>query len=269
MNGTHPWEEREEHSRNDGGRPGQPEPTRPMPMTPPSSEEFSSSRHDPGYGDPAGAPPTQAEGFRSPAHYPAQPQHPHQPGPGGPDHPQQGAPGPGWQQSQGAPAGQRRSGSCFGVVVALFQAVFAGVGTLLILNTWLQVESGGSLGQLINAYLSRPALLWEELSALPALLIAAGMCVVAAFFLPSRLGALRGLGAFLMLAATVCYVYGVLFWIQWAYLGTSADLIARTVERWQSLGSLWPSVLVADVVLIPAFLLLTLIAFGASRPRRV
>lgn len=268
MNGTHPWEERDEYGRNDGGGPGQSDSTRPMPATPPSSEEFSSSRHDPGYGGPVEPPPAQQESFHSQARYPAQPQH--QLGPGGPHHPQQGVSRPGWQQPRGVPAERRhRSGSCFGVVVALLQAVFAGAGTILILNAWLQAGSGGSLGQLINAYLSQPALLWEEFSALPALLIAAGLCGVAAFLLPSRLGALRGLGVFLMLAANVCYVYGVLFWIQWVYWGSSADLIARTVERWQSLGSLWPSVLVADVVLVPFFLIVSLIALVASRPRRL
>lgn len=265
-------------AQGEDGRPGQPDPTRPMPSMPPDSEEFSSSRHDPGYGRPpqydAGRPPAhQGQGWdpgppQSNAHYPVQPHYPHQPGFGGPHHPQQGAPGQGQPAPQGRPVREaKRSGGCFGVVVALFMAVFAGVGTILLLNLWMQAGSGGSLPEVVELYRMRPRMLLEGVTGLPALVGAGVLCLIAAFCLPSRLGALRGLGVFLMLVANLAYAYGVILWIHPYY--PVDGLFAAARQRWQTVGELWPTVLAADAVLVPAFLLLTLIAVVASRPRRV
>ncbi|RJN31806.1 hypothetical protein [Nesterenkonia natronophila] len=165
---------------------------------------------------------------------------------------------------QQATAPQRRSSGCLGVVLTLCLAVWASIGTVLLLYAWAQTSAGtpwtSSVQQTISGAISDSAGFGETLVAAPMLLVAGALCVVAALLMPSAVGLVRGSGVFLLLGAAATYAAAVVLDLE--------ALTGDTLTRWQAAAELWPSVEIADLVLVPLFVLAALVCVITTSPRK-
>jgi hypothetical protein len=163
-----------------------------------------------------------------------------------------------------AAARQRRSSGCLGVLLTLCLAVWASIGTVLVLSAWAQVSAGTpwttAVEQTISGAISDAAGFGDTLLSAPIFLVASALCVVSALLLPSAAGLVRGLGVFLLLGAAAVYAAAVILDLE--------ALAGDTLARWQSAAEQWPSVEVADLVLVPLFLLLALVCVITTSPRK-
>lgn len=248
--------------------PEEPDATRRMP--PVSEEEtFSSSAHRPPPSWDDGAAPEDAtpDDYATrpyPAPPPAEPYPMH--APAGPysmpaGEPDQGAYPPQYEQTR---TPRRRSGGCFGVLLTLCLAVWASIGTVLVLSVWAQASVGTGWAQAVQStvidVVSDAPGFAESLMSVPLFLAAGALSVVAAFLLPNAIGAVRGVGVLLMLGGVGAYAGAIIVGLR--------DFTGQTVSRWQSFGELWPGVEIADVILVPLFFLAALVCILATRPRR-
>jgi hypothetical protein len=167
-------------------------------------------------------------------------------------------------QHQEATAPRRRSSGCLGVVLTLCLAVWASIGTVLVLSAWAQASAGTqwttAAEQTISGAISDAAGFGDTLLSAPIFLVASALCVVSALLLPSAAGLVRGLGVFLLLGAAAVYAAAVVLDLE--------ALTGDTLTRWQAAAELWPSVNIADLVLVPLFLLLALVCVITTSPRK-
>lgn len=207
------------------GRPSEePHATRRIPRTP-AEETFSSAAHPP-------------------------PSHWQEPAPAATHH-QPGSP-------------QRRSSGCLGVVLTLCLAVWASLGTLLLLSAWAQASAGthwaSAAVQTLRGALQDGAGVGNMLLTAPVFLAASALCVVAALLLPSAAGLVRGAGMLLLLGGAAAYALAVILEV--------TALAGDPVTRWQAAAALWPRVDIADLVLVPLFFIGALVCVLATSPRK-
>lgn len=204
-----------------------------------------------GHSQPARPQPAAPAGYHYPAgQYPgAQPQHGQPPGghaPYGQAPYGHGGPPPGSRKPAGG--GGARGFAAFLIFLLALGSAF--VLPMLILG-WSYATYGGGFGVMtsVNYY---PDIIAE----LPGLVAVGIMCLIVTFLAPSASGAARGFGAALLLMANVVLALQLIYWLNNYSWG-------GTLQRWGSVGDYWPSVWVADVVIVPVFFLLTLIALAA------
>lgn len=244
--------------------PEEPDATRRMPPMP-EEEAFSSSAHhrppQPSWED---APLLEEDATRPYPAYPSAEPYP-MPAAAAPYEPTPGALPPQHQdQYQQEREPRRRSGGCLGVVLTLCLAIWASLGSVLVLSVWAQASFGSgwatAVQSTINGVIRDVPGFAESLVLAPLFLVASGLCVVAAFMMPSPVGVVRGVGGFLLVGAVGAYAGAVILEL--------SDFTGQTVARWQAFGELWPSVAIADVILVPFFFLAALVCVLATTPRK-
>ncbi len=244
--------------------PDDPDATRRLPPLP-EEDTFSSSAHQRPPTQPwHDAPPPEDDATRP---YPVQP--PAEPysmsPPAAPYEPAPGAMPPQHQdQYRQERAPRRRSGGCLGVLLTLLLAIWASLGTVLVLSVWAQASVGTGWATAVQSTISGvirdvPGFA-ESLILAPLFLVASGLCLLAAFTMPSPVGVVRGLGVVMLLGGMGAYAGAVILELR--------DFTGQTVARWQAFGELWPSVAIADLVLVPLFFLAALVCVLATTPRK-
>lgn len=178
-----------------------------------------------------------------------------------PGQPQQGHPQP------GRPRRKASRGAWFGVLLTLFLSVFASFGTVLVMTIWSAMTWGVSFGTAVQEVFSGLTSDFGGFMTIltdyfMALFVASILCLIATFLIPLTNPGARTVGILVLLGGAVTYTLGLIY-------GLNSGTFTGTFNRWSNFPDWWDNPNIGDLYLVPFFFLVTLIALGSTKPRKI